>query len=65
MLLRETMWEIFFSTGNIDAYLTYRACLNPDASQLESTGDEPVEVLTVPEYHWNNLLRELREVRWQ
>ncbi|WP_414714958.1 YqzL family protein [Sporomusa sp.] len=58
------MWEIFLSTGNIDAYLTYRACLDSHTSQHEST-DESSELLVVPEYLWNNLLRELREVRWQ
>ncbi|WP_414714908.1 YqzL family protein [Sporomusa sp.] len=55
------MWEIFLSTGNIDAYLTYRACLDSRTSQLESA-DESTELLAEPEYLWNNLLR---EVRWQ
>jgi hypothetical protein len=55
------MWEIFLSTGNIDAYLAYRACLDCRIGQLESV-DEATEILSVPEYLWNNLLR---EVRWQ
>ncbi|WP_371361028.1 YqzL family protein [Sporomusa malonica] len=55
------MWEIFLSTGNIDAYLAYRACLDCHTSQPESV-DESTELLAVPEYLWNNLLR---EVRWQ
>ncbi|BBB92798.1 MAG TPA: YqzL family protein [Methylomusa anaerophila] len=36
LVLREMMWEIFQNTGNIDAYLAYRACVDNNASQPES-----------------------------
>ncbi|XER07199.1 hypothetical protein SRRS_27530 [Sporomusa rhizae] len=61
MLLRETMWEIFLSTGNIDAYLAYRACLDCHTDQIEPA-DESTESELVTEFFSNNLMR---EVRWQ
>jgi hypothetical protein len=29
------MWELFLSTGNLDAYLTYRACVDPEELERE------------------------------
>lgn len=60
MLLRETMWEIFLSTGNIDAYLAYRACLDCHISPPESA-DETTEQVAVPDFFPNNVSS---EVRW-
>lgn len=61
MLLRETMWEIFLSTGNIDAYLAYRACLDCQDNQTTETTDEAIDPLAVQGCFANQLLR---EVRW-
>ncbi|WP_371369828.1 YqzL family protein [Sporomusa rhizae] len=55
------MWEIFLSTGNIDAYLAYRACLDCHTDQIEPA-DESTESELVTEFFSNNLMR---EVRWQ
>ena len=61
MLLRETLWEIFFSTGNIDAYLAYRACPDCHRSNQQQSADEATHSLVVEE----NLLEDsLREVKW-
>jgi hypothetical protein len=60
VLLRETLWEIFSSTGNIDAYLAYRACLDCCMDPSESA-DETTEQVTVRELFAKNMLS---EVRW-
>ncbi|SDF06418.1 YqzL family protein [Sporomusa acidovorans] len=62
MLLRETMWEIFLSTGNIDAYLAYRACLDCHVTSQQQSADEATEKTAVPEYFLDHVSR---EVRWQ
>ena len=37
MDLRNTMWGLFKSTGNLDAYLAYRACVDPGICQSGAT----------------------------
>ncbi|CQR73927.1 YqzL family protein [Sporomusa ovata] len=61
MLLRETLWEIFFSTGNIDAYLAYRACSDCHCSNQQQSDDEPTQSLLAEKYSSKDLLR---EVKW-
>lgn len=60
MLLRETMWEIFLSTGNIDAYLAYRACLDcPPSDHRQQLTAAAAQSAVL--YHSNQLVS---EVRW-
>lgn len=33
MEFRDLMWALFTNTGNLDVYLTYRACLDCDGSE--------------------------------
>ncbi len=61
MLLRETMWDLFLSTGNIDAYLAYRACLDCPSNCQQDPEDEATKSLVVPKYFYNHFLR---EVKW-
>jgi hypothetical protein len=55
------MWEIFFSTGNIDAYLAYRACQDCPGNTSEPA-DESTEPMLLPANFSNH---GLREARWQ
>jgi len=55
------MWELFLSTGNIDAYLAYRACSDCQSNN-QQLADEATETPVKPEYFVNHLLS---EVRWQ
>ncbi|MBP2638122.1 MAG: hypothetical protein H6Q72_4029 [Firmicutes bacterium] len=61
MLLRETLWEIFSSTGNIDAYLAYRACSEYPNNCQRQLEDEATEIVGVPNYFSKHILC---EVKW-
>ena len=34
MEFRDLMWALFTNTGNLDVYLTYRACLYCDRNEI-------------------------------
>ena len=61
MLLRETWWEIFSSTGNIDAYLAYRACSEYPNNCQRQLEDEATELMSVPDYFSKHISC---EVKW-
>lgn len=61
MLLRETMWEIFSSTGNIDAYLAYRACSEYPNNCQRQLEDTATKLISVPNYFSKDISC---EVKW-
>lgn len=40
MLLRELIWDIFMSTGDIGIYLLYRRCLDSSPSPAARTSQQ-------------------------
>ncbi|MDQ0168056.1 YqzL family protein [Bacillus horti] len=43
-MMREISWNVFAVTGNIEAYLLYRECEDPECEELDEVQQEELSI---------------------